>query len=193
MVLDLEEKSLFDEGIDKATSDDYIIKIDYGNKTEYAKDIKKSYSKYLQKSIRLRDQETLTYYFSNIQVGENKPSQNHEVYERSQLNIGKLQEKYSISKSEMPKLRRFLEKNLEILPILSEAYQKIKAYFPDEEIRLEVTSDVEDNNCEILFAYILTKLSVEEAHQKLDDLDEEWYLDQSEEIQELFNLNFKFI
>lgn len=198
MVLDLEEKKLFDADIDKAdktTSDDYIRKNNDRDKTEYAKEIEKNYSGYShwQKFTKLRDQDTLTYYFSNIQVRENKPSQDREVYKRSQLSIEELQEKYLISESEMPNLRRFLENNAEIVPMVFEAYQQIKVYFPNEEIRLEVTSDVEDNGCESLFAHILTTLSVEEAHQKLDDLDEEWYLDQSVEVQNLFNFDLRFV
>ena len=58
---------------------------------------------------------------------------------------------------------------------------------------LEVIRDPEIGKDGELFAYILTPLSVQEAQARLDDLDDEWFLDQLDRIGDLLNFNLEFI
>jgi len=105
--------------------------------------------------------------------------------------LRKLRGKYKLSNPS--KLLSFFEKNSYLIPVVIEAYEELKERFPSEKLVLEVVSDSEDDSCDELFAYINTSLPVEEALQKLDDLDEQWFLNKLDETKGLFNFNLKFV
>jgi hypothetical protein len=58
---------------------------------------------------------------------------------------------------------------------------------------LEVVSDPEVEGWDQLFAYILTSLPVREALAQLNKLDKEWFLDQLDRVDGLFNFNLEFV
>jgi hypothetical protein len=92
-------------------------------------------------------------------------------------------------------VRRFLLAHLSLIGVLVEAYSHLSKYFgPDPRVALEIVSDPEaDDGRDQLFAYILTSLPVDEALVRLDRLDEEWFLDQLDQVGGLFNFNLEFV
>jgi hypothetical protein len=94
--------------------------------------------------------------------------------------LSKLGRMYNLSNSS--RLLHFFDENHNLIPVVIEAHEELRKRFPSEELSLEVVSDPETDGCDELFAYILTSLPVEDALQKLNDLDEEWFLNQLERI-----------
>jgi hypothetical protein len=87
----------------------------------------------------------------------------------------------------------FLDKHPGLADFVLEAAKHIRKYFPYEKLSLEVVSDPEMGEDEELFSYILTSLSVEDALQKLNNFDEQWFLNQLDRTGGLFNFNLKFV
>jgi hypothetical protein len=90
-------------------------------------------------------------------------------------------------------VRRFLRAHPQLTRVLLEARAYLQKHFPDSQVVLEVVRDPEAEDWNQLFAYILTRLPVNEAQAQLDKLDEEWFLDQPEQVDNLFNFNLEFI
>jgi len=89
-------------------------------------------------------------------------------------------------------VRRFLTAYLELIEFLLEAYAHLQRHFgPDPQVVLEVVSDPEIEGSEELFTYIRTSLPVDEALARLDSLDEEWFLDQLDQVGRQFNFNLE--
>ena len=66
-----------------------------------------------------------------------------------------------------------------MIEVILEAYPHlVKHSGPNPQVMLEVVRDPEAERSEQLFAYILTSLDTDEALDRLDRLDEEWFLDQ---------------
>jgi hypothetical protein len=72
---------------------------------------------------------------------------------------------------------RFIIKYPGILPLLFEAPLEIRKYFLDEKLVLKVISDIESSSWQKLVISIFTKESVDEAFNRLNLLDENWWLD----------------
>jgi hypothetical protein len=70
------------------------------------------------------------------------------------------------------KIRVFLEDNEFLDPIITEAYGKLQKHFPSSAIFMEVVQNE-------LVISIGTTLSPEDADEKLDSFDEEWWIDAS--------------
>lgn len=64
-----------------------------------------------------------------------------------------------------------------MLSLILEAHSKIRELFPTERLGLEVKTDPEIANWRSLWITIYTKLEVEEAFEKLNILDDSWWLD----------------
>ncbi len=91
-------------------------------------------------------------------------------------------------------VRRFLRAHPQLTEVLLEAHAYLEKHFgPDPQVALGVVSDPEAVGWDQLFAYILTPLSVDEAQARLDRLDEEWFLDQLDQVGDLFNFNLEFV
>lgn len=72
----------------------------------------------------------------------------------------------------------FLEARPFLVPLLVEAHDKIGEYFePQPEVVLEVVADPEADDERELFAFIQTSLLPEEALDRLERLDDDWWLD----------------
>jgi len=71
----------------------------------------------------------------------------------------------------------FLESHAFLVSLLLEAYSKIRSYFPEyPQVILEVVTDPEVPDDNQLVASIKTNLSPNEALEKLDSFDSEWWL-----------------
>lgn len=64
-----------------------------------------------------------------------------------------------------------------MVSLILEAHSKIRELFPAERLGLEVKTDPEIANWRSLWITIYTKLEVEEAFEKLNILDDSWWLD----------------
>jgi hypothetical protein len=71
---------------------------------------------------------------------------------------------------ERDEIREFLKNNASLIPVLSEAYNKLQIYFPYSTIFAEVIQDE-------LVISVGTTLSPREAKKQLYKFDEEWWLD----------------
>lgn len=113
-----------------------------------------------------------------------------EVVDHAQLH--KLEEMYSFR--DAPEVQRFLCTHPHLIDVLLEAQPYLEKYFgSDPEVVLEVVNDRETSSWQQLFAYIRTSLSPDEAMAQLDKLDEAWFLDQTDRVDDLFNFSLDVI
>jgi hypothetical protein len=79
---------------------------------------------------------------------------------------------------DVPGVRRYLDGQPTLVPLLVEARRAIPRYFPDPTgVRLELLADRDDGDHVDLFAIIRTVLPEDEALRRLDRFDEEWWLE----------------
>lgn len=72
----------------------------------------------------------------------------------------------------------FLRKHPFLIDLLEKVHPEVQKHFgPNPKIFLEVVIDPEATDDRQLFAFIQTTLSVEEANKRLEQLDEDWWLD----------------
>src|SRR5882672_3201427 len=97
---------------------------------------------------------------------------------QQQFLLGQLDDLYQFRNQ--GEVKDYLRRCDYVIDVLLEAPEQIKSRFGrDAQIVLEVITDPEDGDRK-LFAFILTPLAVEEAMDRLEKLDEEWWLDASE-------------
>ena len=90
------------------------------------------------------------------------------------VELMELETKYTLD--DPLKIIKFLKENKNLSSFLTtEAYDKIRKYFPNEELILDVLTDPESDD-QIMVLYINTKLKPQEALKKLKELDENWWL-----------------
>lgn len=134
----------------------------------------------------------------------NKPSSSSKLNKRIQAlknfrqptgesTFSSIKKAYTISDSQLMDIERFLDKHKDIANLILEAYTKIQDFFTSEILLLELISDISVEGGEELFVYIQTHLSVEEAVEKMNDFDEQWFLDQLNRTKGLFNFNLRFL
>lgn len=87
----------------------------------------------------------------------------------------------------------FLDRHPYLGELLFEVHTQIQTYFPTSEIGLEVIVDPESLSEEHLTAYIHTSLSPEEAADRLDQFNEEWWFDAFYQGQEKLFINLAFL
>lgn len=89
----------------------------------------------------------------------------------------------------------FLKQNTQLVRVLFEARPKFDSYFgPETRSSLEVFIDPEDDRANPkLFALILTTLPSSEASTRLQQLDEDWWLDQPYEVRRLMNIDVEYV
>ena len=90
-------------------------------------------------------------------------------------------------------VRRYLELNPELVEVLLEARQRVQHLFgASAEVILEVVNDPEVMDSSKLFAYIRTPLPIDQALDRLQALDDDWFLSQLDRVGDLFNLNLEY-
>ncbi|MHC1635778.1 MAG: hypothetical protein ACXQTS_04025 [Candidatus Methanospirareceae archaeon] len=92
----------------------------------------------------------------------------------SEMELGILERLYTFRrKSEVV---NFLVNNPLLISFLQEAYEHIRDYFKESQVALEVITDPETGDQELVI-FICTNLPPDEVYKKLEQLDEEWWLD----------------
>ncbi len=88
----------------------------------------------------------------------------------------------------------FIEKYPELGDFLKESHRRLRRFFGAEpSFVLEVVRDPEASApSDFLFVNIRTTLPVDDAMARLDQFDEEWYLDQVDTFGDLVNFNLEF-
>ena len=86
----------------------------------------------------------------------------------------------------------FLSDNVYLVPLLAEAYEKIREYFPSAKLILEVVADPEADKEKELVIFICTKLPPDEALDRLELLDKNWWLDASLDSGEKLCIHVEF-
>lgn len=88
---------------------------------------------------------------------------------------------------------RFLESNPSLTAFLVEAHEKIQEKFGSRpEVVLEVVRDPEVPGLVQMFAYIVTGLMPEEASNRLQRFDQEWFLREVSRAKGLVNFDLEF-
>ncbi len=79
---------------------------------------------------------------------------------------------------------QWLEQYPVLVPILVEARDRLRDYFADAEVSLEVVADPEMIGYSQLIAFIISKADPDEAIDQLERFDEAWWLDHGEPAQD---------
>lgn len=88
----------------------------------------------------------------------------------------------------------FLRENPLLVDLLFETRQKISHYFgPETRSALEVFTDPDDGDDHRLFALILTTFPSDEALSRLEQLDQEWWIQQPYEAKRLMNVDVEYV
>ncbi len=102
----------------------------------------------------------------------------------SEADIETLEQLYSFR--ERTEVLAFLDKYPFLVPVLLEAPAKIRQYFPDSQLFLEVVPDAEIADWVLLVLSILMNLDPNDAVDKLHQLDWNWGLHNSYEVRSKF-------
>lgn len=94
---------------------------------------------------------------------------------------------------EPAKVTEFLESYPFLISLLLEAYDTIRNYFPDAQVFLEVIADQEAVNYKELVIFIATDLKPDEALDRLDQFDENWWLDASDRARGKLSIHVEFL
>ena len=89
-------------------------------------------------------------------------------------------------------IQEYLNSNELLHPILAEAVDKIEHFFPEAFLFLEVISNPEEESDTHLVIFIKTNVPPTEAVEKLDQLDEEWFLNLPADIMKQLSINLEF-
>lgn len=88
-------------------------------------------------------------------------------------------------------IESFLRSNTHLISVLLNARQIIADYFGSEsEVLLELITDPEARDYTRLFAYVKTDLKLDVAFERLSQLDDEWLIDQPNDVLNIFNIDF---
>ncbi|MBD6615148.1 hypothetical protein FNW02_04600 [Komarekiella sp. 'clone 1'] len=93
---------------------------------------------------------------------------------------------------ERTKVLEFLDKHPFLVPVLLEAPKKIRHYFPNSQLFLEVFIDPESINWVQLILSILMKLDPYEAVARLNKLDWDWGLHNSYDVRSNFFTSLEY-
>jgi hypothetical protein len=89
--------------------------------------------------------------------------------------VGKLANLYNFRGKEA--VLHYLEQNTNLIPVLNSAPEQIKNYFPEATLTLEISLDPEEPELDELVLWISSNEEVEKALDKLQELDENWWLE----------------
>lgn len=93
-------------------------------------------------------------------------------------NFSKISKFYTIEN--ILDVNRFLENHANLIDVILEAYPQIRKYFPTEKLRLKLYIDPESSEWEYLIISIcVSSESVDEALNKQNEFDENWWLNAS--------------
>ena len=88
----------------------------------------------------------------------------------------------------------FIDSHPFLESLLLETYRAVSKHFgPSPRIALELMHDPEVPDASELIAFIQTHLSPDEVLEKLDQLEEDWWLDALERAGQEFSINLEFV
>ena len=91
------------------------------------------------------------------------------------------------------RVKLFLHAHPQLKDVLIEARPHLQKHFgPDAQVFLEVVPDPEIEGWDQLIAHIRTDHQPEEALHRLDQFDDEWFLDQLSRVGGQLNFNLEF-
>ncbi|HEY9848337.1 MAG TPA: hypothetical protein V6D28_02675 [Leptolyngbyaceae cyanobacterium] len=114
----------------------------------------------------------------------------HTIPTISPSNIQSLQELYAFR--EPAKILHFLDKLPFLVPVLLEVPNKIGQYFRNYQLFLEVVNDPEIIDYQQLFILISTNISTDEAMDKLDRLENDWWLNIPYEVRDKLCIDVEY-
>ncbi len=105
------------------------------------------------------------------------------------VQIGELEHYYHLRNAQQ--VREYLQSYPQLLQFLLDSYKRLRKYFGFEaKFELEVVTDPEvEYQTRFLFVYIRTSLDVDDALARLEQFDDEWYLDRFDKFGALVNFN----
>jgi hypothetical protein len=112
---------------------------------------------------------------------------------RTTLDDGMFQSVKGYISIEPSSVSNFLQAHQELISLLNEAYKELRKHFSSEDLKLELVTDPEIAEDRQLFVYIFTSISVTDALRKLDEFDEQWWLEQVDRANGLLNFNLRFV
>ena len=86
----------------------------------------------------------------------------------------------------------FLAQNQKLLELLRSVGVKLHDYFPGSPLRLELIHDPEIENFSQLVVRVITELPVDDAMDRLDRFDYEWWLEHLCEAENKICVNLEF-
>jgi len=92
----------------------------------------------------------------------------------SQADIESLEQVYTFKGR--TEVLEFLDKHPFVVPVLLEAPEKIRHYFPDSQLFLEVVPDAEIIDWVLLVLSIMIKIDPYDAVNRLDQMDMNWWV-----------------
>lgn len=104
--------------------------------------------------------------------------------------LNEITKKYIIHNKE--EVSDFLYRHQELFLILLEAEKKIKEYFFNGQLSLKIITDPEIANWETLMITIHTQLEVDQAFDRLKQLDNDWWLDVFAQVGNKLNIHIDF-
>ena len=104
--------------------------------------------------------------------------------------INTIMENYQLNNKE--DVQHFLQENSSILSLVNETYSRIHEYIPEtRKVVLEVLVDPEENQTNLI-AKIYPNLSIDDALDRLDNFDKQWFANKFIESNTLFNVTLDF-
>lgn len=134
---------------------------------------------------------------TGYQLNESEPTSQPETEIKYFIEANKLQDRINkvMDNFELgfgDGVQDFLQNNPSVLPLVNETYSKIFELIPETtKVALEVFVDPESNQ-ENIIAKIYSNLSFDDAIEKLDIFDKEWFAEQFIESEMLFNVSIDF-
>ena len=96
---------------------------------------------------------------------------------------------FTIKNSE--EVHQYLRQHPDLEAVLQEADERIRALFPDADIELKVVRDIEYPSDKTLMIYIWTNIDIDNAWQRLRQIEGNWYLKLSPFIQETVSIDVR--
>lgn len=101
------------------------------------------------------------------------------------------EQRFTLRRTE--EVRQFLEAHPFLISLLKEARARIDEYFGSHnDVVLEVVTEPEADDDRELFAFVQTDLPHQEALARLEQLDEDWWLDASDRAQGKLCMHVEF-
>lgn len=111
-------------------------------------------------------------------------------YKNTQSELQRLDQAYTFRNRE--KVLELIDGNAFLVPLLAEAYSAITKCFPHVQLFLSTFSDPEGLDEERLVIFIASNFTPEETLKKLDQLDDDWWLEALDRTYGKLSINVEF-